>query len=202
MKKIVMATNNVGKINELKEMLKGYEIYSQKEMEIEDLNVEENGETFVENAIIKANSIKSLVGKDIYILAEDSGICVEALNGYPGVKTKRAAQEELNRKVTKDERNKYILDKMKNESNRKVIWYTVIALIDKDRIIKTFTGQVEGKIAIDPKGDNGFGFDPIFYIDSENKTLAQMSFDEKEKYSARKRAIDKLNKYLKEKIKI
>ena len=199
MKKIVMATNNVGKINELKEMLKGYEIYSQKEMEIEDLNVEENGETFVENAIIKANSIKSLVGKDIYILAEDSGICVEALNGYPGVKTKRAAQEELKREVTNEERYKLLIEKMKDIENRKVVWQTAVALIEPNGKVSTFIGEVEGSVAYEITGNNGFGFDPIFYIKEEGKTLGQMSFEEKEKYSARKRAIEKLIKYLEEK---
>ncbi len=199
MKKIVMATNNVGKINELKKMLKGYEIYSQKEMKIEDLNVEENGETFEENAIIKANSIKNLVGKDIYILAEDSGICVEALNGYPGVKTKRAAQEELKKEVTNEERYKLLIEKMKDIENRKVIWQTVVALIEPNGKVSTFIGEVEGSVAYEITGNNGFGFDPIFYIKEEGKTLGQMSFEEKEKYSARKRAIEKLIKYLEEK---
>lgn len=199
MKKIIMATNNKGKIEELKKMLSKYEILSQKEAGIEDLDVEENGETFEENAIIKVNSIRNLVDKEAYIIAEDSGICIEALDGYPGTKTKRAAQEELGRKVTNEERNNIILEKMVNNTNRKIVWQTVIALIDDDGKIKTFKGEVEGKVAEKLAGDNGFGFDPLFYIEEEKKTLAQMTFEEKEKYSARKRAVETLMKYLQEK---
>lgn len=199
MNKIIMATNNEGKIRELKKLLAKYEILSQREAGIEDLDVEENGETFEENAIIKVNSIKDLVQNNVYIIAEDSGICVEALNGYPGTKTKRAAQEELGREVSNEERNTIILEKMVNNTNRKIVWQTVIALIDSDGAIKTFKGEVEGKVAEKLAGENGFGFDPLFYIEEENKTLAQMNFEEKEKYSARKRAVEKLMKYLEEK---
>ena len=199
MNKIIMATNNEGKIKELKKLLANYDILSQKEAGIEDLDVEENGETFEENAIIKATSIKDIVGNDVYIIVEDSGICIDALDGYPGTKTKRAAQEELGREVTNEERNNIILEKMANNTNRKIIWQTVIALIDVDGTIKTFKGEVEGKVAYKLAGENGFGFDPLFYIEQEDKTLAQMSFEEKEKYSARKRAVEKLMKYLQEK---
>lgn len=198
MKKIVMATNNKGKIRELKEMLKGYDVLSQEEANIKDLNVDENGMTFEENAIIKANSIKDLVEKNVYVLAEDSGIMIEALGGYPGTKTKRAAIEEFGREVTEDERYNLIISKMENVKNRKVIWQTTIALIDEEGIV-TFTGEVEGEVSKKIIGENGFGFDRIFYIKEENKTLAQMSFEEKSKYSARKRAVEKLVKYLGEK---
>ena len=195
MKKIIMATNNTGKINELKKYIKGYEIVSQNEAGIIDLDVEENGNTFEENAIIKANSIKKYV-ENSYIIAEDSGICIDALNGYPGVKTKRAAMEELKKDVTDAQRNSFILEKMKDNNNRKVVWQTVIALIEENGKLTTFSGEIEGKVAYESIGENGFGFDPIFYIEEEKKTLAQMSFEEKEKYSARKIAVDKLNKYL------
>ena len=195
MKKIIMATNNTGKINELKKYIKGYEIVSQNEAGIIDLDVEENGNTFEENAIIKANSIKRYV-KNSYIIAADSGICIDALNGYPGVKTKRAAMEELKKDVTDEQRNSFILEKMKKNNNRKVIWQTVIALIEENGKLTTFSGEIEGKIVYEAIGKNGFGFDPIFYIEEEKRTLAQMSSEEKEKYSARKIAVDKLNKYL------
>lgn len=195
MKKIIMATNNTGKINELKKYIKGYEIVSQNEAGIIDLDVEENGNTFEENAIIKANSIRKYVGNS-YIIAEDSGICIDALNGYPGVKTKRAAMDELKKDVTDEQRNSFILEKMKKKSNRKVVWQTVIALIEENGKLTTFSGEIEGKIVYEAVGKNGFGFDPIFYIEEEKRTLAQMSSEEKEKYSARKIAVDKLNKYL------
>ena len=195
MKRIIMATNNIGKINELKKYIKGYEIVSQNEAGIIDLDVEENGNTFEENAIIKANSIRKYVGNS-YIIAEDSGICIDALNGYPGVKTKRAAMDELKKDVTDEQRNSFILEKMKKNSNRKVVWQTVIALIEENGKLTTFSGEIEGKIVYEAVGKNGFGFDPIFYIEEEKRTLAQMSSEEKEKYSARKIAVDKLTKYL------
>ena len=197
MKKIIMATNNKCKILELKKLIKGYDILSQKEAGIDDLKVEENGDTFEENAILKAKSIKKYIKDDSYIIAEDSGICIETLGGYPGTKTKRAAQEELKKDVSDQERNKFILEKMKNNNNRDVVWQTVIALIEDNGNITTFYGQIKGEISQKALGYNGFGFDPIFYIEKEKKTLAQMSFEEKEKYSARKIAVDKLNEYLK-----
>lgn len=194
MKKIVMATNNKGKIEELSKMLSGFDIISQREAGIE-IDPEENGSTFLENATIKAEAIRDRV-KDAYILAEDSGICIEALNGYPGVMTKRAAIEELGENITNEERNLYYINKLGNNTNRKVVWQTVICLIEPNGKKNEFIGEVEGIISISPMGDGGFGFDPIFYIEKEGKTLGQMTFEEKENYSARKRAVVKLIKYL------
>ncbi len=193
-----MATNNKGKISELKKLIKEYEVLSQEEAGIEDLNVEENGDTFEENAIIKAKSLEDLVVDDVIVIAEDSGISIEALNGYPGTKTKRAAIEELGRIVTEEERYNLILEKLKDEKNRKVIWQTAVALID-DSGVHTFIGEVEGIVNSKLEGDNGFGFDPIFYIKEAGKTLAQMSFEEKSNYSARKKAIEKMINYLSKK---
>lgn len=199
MKKIIMATNNPGKILELKKMLKDYDVISQKEAGIEDLNVDENGKTFEDNALIKVKSIKDIVNEKAYIIAEDSGICIDCLDGYPGVKSKRAASEELGKEVSDFERNEFYIRKVGNNNNRKVIWQTAVALIELDGSIKTFIGEVEGIIPNEQLGEGGFGFDPIFYIKEESKTLAQMNFEEKEKYSARKRAIEKLVKYLEQK---
>lgn len=199
MNKIVMATNNKGKIEELKKMLSEFNVVSQKDAGIEDLNVDESGETFVDNAIIKVKSIKEILKEKVYIIAEDTGICIDCLNGYPGVKSKRAPGEELKKEVTDFERNEFYIEKIGDNSNRKVVWQTAIALIELDGSIKTFIGEVEGEIPKKQQGEEGFGFDPIFYILQENKTLAQMNFKEKEKYSARKRAVEKLVKYLKEK---
>lgn len=198
MEKILVGTKNKGKIRELKEML-NFNVISQDEYGIK-LDVEENGKTFEENAIIKVKAIKEEVKENnIYIIAEDSGIEIEALSGYPGVKTKRAAIEELKREVTDEERNNLILKKMNGIKNRKIVWKTSIALIDKDGSLHTFNGEVIGKVSDKAIGKNGFGFDPIFYIEEEKKTLAQMTNEEKEKYSARKRAIIKLNNFLKNK---
>lgn len=197
--KIVMATNNNGKIKELKSMLSdNFWVMTQREAGIKDLNVDECGMTFEENAIIKANSIKDIIRNSAYIIAEDSGICIDCLNGYPGVKTKRAALEELNLQATDYERNEFYINKVANNNNRKIVWQTVIALIDLEGKIKTFTGEVEGVVAKEQAGDNGFGFDAMFFIPQEKKTLAQLTDKEKERYSARKRAVEKLVKYLEE----
>lgn len=195
MKKIIMATNNKGKIEELSKMLIGFDVISQKEAGI-NIDPEENGNTFIENAKIKAEAIRNIIN-DSYILAEDSGICIDALDGYPGVMTKRAALEELGENITNEERNLYYISKLGNNTNRKVVWQTAICLIEPNGKINEFIGQVEGEIANAPMGEGGFGFDPIFYIKEAGKTLGQMNFEEKEKYSARKRAVEKLVQYLK-----
>ena len=194
MKRIVMATNNKGKIEELSKMLKGFEVISQKAAGI-DIDPEENGKSFIENAIIKAEAIRGIV-TDSFILAEDSGIMIDALDGYPGVMTKRAALEELGENISNEQRNEYYIKKLEDNTNRKVVWETAVCLIEPNGQMKEFIGQVIGEISKSPMGNGGFGFDPIFYIPEENKTLAQMSFEEKENYSARKRAVVQLVDYL------
>lgn len=194
MKKIIMATNNKGKIEELRKMLRGFEVISQSEAGI-DIDPEENGKSFIENAKIKANAIRSIVN-DAYILAEDSGIMIDALDGYPGVMTKRAALEEIGKDISNEQRNEYYIEKLGDNTNRKVVWETAVCLIEPNGQMKEFIGQVIGEISKSPMGNGGFGFDPIFYIPEENKTLAQMSFEEKENYSARKRAVVQLVDYL------
>ncbi len=194
MKKIIMATNNKGKIEELRKMLRGFEVISQSESGI-DIDPEENGKSFIENAKIKANAIRSIIN-DAYILAEDSGIMIDALDGYPGVMTKRAALEEIGKDISNEQRNEYYIEKLGDNTNRKVVWETAVCLIEPNGQMKEFIGQVIGEISKSPMGNGGFGFDPIFYIPEENKTLAQMSFEEKENYSARKRAVVQLVDYL------
>ena len=194
MKRIVMATNNKGKIEELSKMLNGFEVISQKAAGI-DIDPEENGKSFIENAIIKAEAIRDIV-TDSFILAEDSGIMIDALDGYPGVMTKRAALEELGENISNEQRNEYYIKKLEDNTNRKVVWETAVCLIEPNGQMKEFSGQVIGEISKRPMGNGGFGFDPIFYIPEENKTLAQMSFEEKENYSARKRAVVQLVDYL------
>ena len=191
---MILATNNKGKIEELRKMLEGFEVISQSEAGI-DIDPEENGKSFIENAKIKANAIRSIVN-DSYILAEDSGIMIDALDGYPGVMTKRAALEEIGKDISNEQRNEYYIEKLGDNTNRKVVWETAVCLIEPNGQMKEFIGQVIGEISKSPMGNGGFGFDPIFYIPEENKTLAQMSFEEKENYSARKRAVVQLVDYL------
>lgn len=186
MEKIILATNNKGKIKELKNILNGYEIVSLEEAGIE-IEVKEDKDTFEGNAIKKASEIAKLTGK--ICIADDSGLCIDALNGFPGVKTARF----LGEKVTQDQRNNYIIEKMKGikKENRTAQSVTCIALVKPDGTQKTFTGILNGYISEKRRGKNGFGYDDIFETE-EGRTLAEMQQEEKNKISNRKKALDKL----------
>ena len=184
MEQIVMASENKGKIKEAQEILKEYEIISIKELGI-NMDVEENQETFEKNAIKKAETIaKALNGK--ICIADDSGIEIEYLHGFPGVHTKRW------HKGTDRERNLALIEKMKDvpKEKRKIKYTTVIALSNGKKTIYE-KGMIEGFVAETPRGKNGFGFDEIFELEN-GKTLAQLSQTEKNEISARKIALEKL----------
>ncbi len=186
MEEIVIASNNKEKIKEAKEILKNYKVISMEELGI-DIDVEEDKETFEGNAIKKAETIaKTLNGK--LCIADDSGIEIEYLDGFPGVFTKRW------NKGTDRERNIAIIEKMKGvpKDKRKISFITAIALSDgKETICEV--GKIDGYVAEDVRGENGFGFDEIFELEN-GKTLAQISEEEKNKISARKIALESLKK--------
>lgn len=188
MKEIVFASNNKGKIREVQEILSDYKILSLEEMGI-DIDVEEDKDTFEGNAIKKAVEIsKYLNGK--MVIADDSGIEIEYLDGFPGVFTKR-----WNAGTDRD-RNLEIIKKLEGvkKENRKITMVTAIALAENEKVITTI-GKIEGYVANQPKGDNGFGFDEIFELENE-KTIAEMLPEEKNKISARKRALEALKEKL------
>lgn len=189
MKKIVVATNNSGKMKEIKEILKNYELLSLKDINCE-LQVEEDQETFEGNSKKKAKEIGNLT--HMPCIADDSGLCIEALDGWPGVNTARFLGEES----TPTQRNEAILEKMKDlkEEERKAKVVCVMTYYENGEFIIA-KGEVEGKIAKEPKGENGFGFDPIFEIEN-GKTYAQLSEKEKNLISHRKRALENLEKQL------
>lgn len=183
-KQIVMASGNKEKIKEAQEILRDYEIIPMNEIGI-DMDVEEDQDTFEENAKKKAETIaKKLDGK--MCLADDSGIQIEYLNGLPGVNTKRWHNG------TDRERNLAIIEKLKGVSkeNRKVKFVTVISISDGKNTIFA-TGVTDGYIAQNPRGENGFGFDEIFELE-DGRTLAELSFEEKNEISARRRALELL----------
>lgn len=187
-KEIVIATGNKGKIKEVQEILEEFEIIPMKELGIE-IDVKEDQETFKGNAIKKAETIsKEFNGK--MCIADDSGIEIEYLNGFPGVYTKRWHIG------TDRERNLAIIEKLKGipKEKRKIKFITAIALSNgKDTICEI--GCIEGYVAEEVKGENGFGFDEIFELEN-GKTLAQISEDEKNKISARRIALENLRKKL------
>lgn len=188
---VIVATNNPGKIKEIKQILFNYNIKSLKDINLE-IEVEETGETFEENAIIKATEISKLT--NMPAIADDSGLCVKELNDFPGVKTARF----LGENSTKDQRNDYIIEKMKDvqKENRTAKAVTVIAYIDLKNDKKIVCrGEIQGYISNQKKGNNGFGFDEIFELEN-GKTLAQLSDEEKNKISSRTKALEMLKKEL------
>lgn len=184
MKEIVIASGNKGKIKEAKEILKGYKVISLDELGI-DIDVEEDQDTFKGNAIKKAQTIaKALNGK--LCIADDSGIEIECLNGFPGVYTKRW------HKGTDRERNLAIIEKLNGipKEKRKIRFISAMALSDGKETI-CGVGKIDGFVAENTRGENGFGFDEIFELEN-GKTLAEISDDEKNKISARKSALENL----------
>ena len=181
-KQIIMASGNKGKIKEAQEILKDYKIISMKEINI-NIDVEEDQDTFEKNARKKAETIsKELNGK--LCLADDSGIEIEYLDGFPGVYTKRW------HKGTDSERNEALIEKLKGvpHEKRKVKYVTAMALSDGKETV-TAVANIQGYISESPRGDNGFGFDEIFELES-GRTLAELSSDEKNEISARKKALE------------
>ena len=185
---IVIASNNEGKIKEVQEILNEYIIISMKEIGIE-INVKEDQNTFEKNAIKKAEIIsQKLKGKKC--LADDSGIEIEYLNGFPGVYTKRWHEG------TDRQRNLAIIEKLKNvpKEKRKIRFVTAIAISDGNNTISA-QGSINGYVAKNIRGENGFGFDEIFELEN-GKTLAELTKEEKNKISARKIALENLKNKL------
>ena len=187
-KDIVMASGNRGKIKEAQEILKEYKIIPMKELGI-NIDVEEDKETFIENATKKAETIAKELN-DKMCLADDSGIEIESLNGFPGVHTKRWLNG------TDRERNLAILDKLQGVSKdkRKIKFITAIALSDGNETISV-EANIDGYVAESPRGENGFGFDEIFELEN-GRTLAELSNEEKNEISARRKALEKLREKL------
>lgn len=189
MKKIVVATNNKGKIEEIKEILKDYELLTLKDVNC-NIEVDENQETFEGNSLKKAKEISKIIGMPC--IADDSGLCIDAFNGWPGVYTARF----LGENSTPEERNNAILDKMKNlkENERKAEVKCVVTYYENGKAI-VGKGEIKGKIAKESRGNNGFGFDPIFEIEN-GKTYAELETKEKNAISHRKMALENLKKQL------
>ena len=185
MEKILIATNNKGKLEELKNLLKEYEILSMKDVNC-NIEVVEDGKTFEENAKKKAKEIYDIT--KIPCIADDSGLCIDYFDGWPGIYTARF----LGPNSTKEEINNYILEKMKNlkDEERKAEVKCVVAYYNGTDFI-TGTGVIKGKIALNKRGNNGFGYDEIFELEN-GKTYAEISEEEKNKISHRRKAINEL----------
>lgn len=195
MKKLIIASNNAHKIKELKDILKDFpiEVMSLKEAGI-DVEVEENGTTFMENAYIKASEIFKL-RKDCMVLSDDSGLMVESLGGAPGVYSARFSGEHGNDKKNNEKLLKLLEGKQSEDRKAKFV-SAIVLIADASQIVKV-QGEIEGYIALKESGTREFGYDPLFYVPDYNKTFAEMSDEQKNKISHRARAMEKLKDELK-----
>lgn len=189
MKKIILASNNQGKIKEVKQICSdmNVEIISIKEAGI-DIDIEENGTTFEENALIKAKAIMQLTGE--ITIADDSGLEIDYLGGEPGVYSARY----MGHDTSYDIKNQAIIDRLEGveEKNRTARFVCVMAAAFPDGRHVTTRGTMEGIIGYEIKGSNGFGYDPILYLPQYQKTSAELSQEEKNKISHRGKALEKL----------
>jgi XTP/dITP diphosphohydrolase len=201
--KIVLATRNKNKVEEIREILKMYlddEIFSQIELlssaDFQIPEIEEDGETYEENALKKAREVYKFTG--LPSLADDSGIEVEILGGRPGVFSARYAGEG----ATDEENNKKLLKELENVpiEKRKAKFKCVIAYVDsvEERI---FYGETSGKVIFEPLGDGGFGYDPLFLPDGFDLTYAQLPGEVKNRISHRSKALQKFAEFLTLKLK-
>ena len=182
--KLAIATNNAHKLQEIRAILSGQfdELLSLKDLGI-DVDVEETGTTLEENALLKARTIQAIC--HIPTLADDTGLMVDALDGAPGVYSARYAGEEHN-----DASNRALLLKnLQNEQNRNAHFATVIAIVYPSGDFITSKGRVEGEILREERGNEGFGYDSLFYSYELKKTFAEASQEEKNSVSHRGRAL-------------
>ena len=191
LEEIVFASHNEGKIKEIKKLLAPYGIKVKSALDMNLPDVEETGKTFEENSLLKSRTIAKLV--NMPCLADDSGLCVDALNGAPGVYSARYAP---NRDFDKGmEKLLAEMEKSPNKS-RNAHFSCVISLAWPDGQYKVFAGQVDGKIAFHKMGAGGFGYDPLFVPEGFTCSFAQMSQEEKNKISHRGLAVEKLKDFL------
>lgn len=190
---IIFATGNQDKLKEIREILKGlpYEIKSLKELGI-DVPIDENGKTFEENAAIKVNTIMEATGK--MVMADDSGLEVDYMGKKPGIHSARFLGEDTSYEV----KNKYIIEQLKDAKGeeRSARFICVIAFGRPGEPVVTKRGVMEGRIHTEIAGENGFGFDPIFYLPEYGMTSAQISPEEKNAISHRGKALRAMRKYL------
>jgi len=193
---IVLATRNKKKAEEMKKILEDVMGESFSLFTLDDFpacpDIEEDGKTFEENATKKALSISNYTG--MFVIADDSGLEVEALNGAPGVLSARYAGE-----PTDDKKNiEKLLKEMEKVSDKRraARFVCCIAFATPNGDIKTFHGYIEGMIGIEPRGRGGFGYDPVFYPNGYDMTFAEMSEEEKNAISHRGQALRALQKYL------
>ena len=195
MQEIVIATHNKGKVIEIRDLLKKYnfKIYSLEKFS--NIEPKENGKTFIENSIIKA--VNAVRVTNLPSIADDSGLCVQALNNDPGIYAARWAGKNKNftlaaKKIQKKLDDKFRIDKV----NLRAFFYCALTIALPSGTIKSYEGKVYGSLQFPPKGVNGFGYDPIFVPKGYKKTFGEMKYSFKERISHRRKAFNKLEKFL------
>lgn len=198
MKKIIFATTNEGKMKEVRMILKDLdvEVLSLKDLQLK-VDIEENGTTFEENALIKANTLSQMTHE--IVLADDSGLEVDYLDKAPGIMSARFMGED----TSYDIKNKAIIDKLADAkgAERSARFVCAIACVMPDGEAFTTRGTIEGEIGYEIKGTEGFGYDPIFYVPEFHCTTAELTPEEKNKVSHRGKALEEMKKLLVQKIK-
>lgn len=187
--KIIFATGNRDKIREINEIMEDLdvEVVSMKDAGI-SIEIEENGSTYEENALIKARAVAAFT-KNI-VMADDSGLEVDYLNKEPGIYSARYMGEDTSYRI----KNKSLIDRLEGvpDEQRTARFVCAIAAVFPDKKEETVRGVIEGRIAYEEKGPNGFGYDPIFYVPEFGKTTAELSEDEKNQVSHRGRALKQM----------
>lgn len=192
--KILFASGNPHKKEELNKILKDHELVLPKELGI-IMDVEETGLTYQENALLKAKELYKLSG-GLPVLADDSGISVEALNGAPGIYSARYGDKEAGRELSSKEKNELLLKNMHGVENRKAAFICCMAFILDGNRIFTVQESFEGEVATESYGKGGFGYDPVFFLPQLGKTAAELSDDEKNRISHRGKAGYTMNRLL------
>lgn len=194
MKEIWIATSNAHKVQEFKRMLavENIQVFSMLDLP-EPIEIVENGNSFEENAAIKAEALAKILNKPV--IADDSGLVVDALFGAPGIQSARWMGHDTDYRI----KNQAIIDQVKDAENRSCRFVCAIALASMEEATRVFTGVIEGQVADSIEGANGFGYDPIFFVPSLGKRLSEVSEDEKNAISHRGQALRKLMEYLHEK---
>lgn len=187
--RIVLASGNAHKIKEISEMLPEFEVVGYKDLGF-DFEIEEDGKTFYENALIKAKAVSDAL--NLPALADDSGICVDALNGEPGIYSARYAGDGID-----EHNNELLLKNMQGVKNRKAKFVCCMVFYKPNGEIITATGETHGQILDKCYGENGFGYDPLFYSDDLKMSLGLAPSEEKNTISHRYRAIKLLREKLK-----
>lgn len=193
--KLVLASKNQKKLKELRDILsaQGVEVVSEAEVGV-DVDVEETGTTFAENAYLKAHAVMEATG--LPAVADDSGLCVDALNGAPGVYSARYGGPEL------DDVGRYrlLLESMRGQLDRRCKFVSAICCCFPDGSKVEAEGECAGTLAYAPRGEDGFGYDPIFFLPEQKKTFAQLTAEEKNAISHRGKALAAFREKMKDKL--